>query len=110
MSVMDRQKYRRLRSWPVGWALIACVAAAIIGSNSLSHFADGVVHGTPAAHAAPPSFPVPVPAGAQAVCKDEGLLSGPGAAPAGAVVVPAGDHGSLHLSQPGATLWVAPGR
>jgi hypothetical protein len=37
------------------------------------------------------------------------LLSGPATAPTGAIVVPAGNNGSLDLQQAGKTYWFAPG-
>lgn len=52
------------------------------------------------------SWPSSPPA---AICSDTGLLSGPSAAPDGAVIVPAGDNGSFDFNRPGATFWFEPG-
>jgi hypothetical protein len=43
------------------------------------------------------------------VCGNASLLNGPATAPAGAIVVPAGDNSSLDLRQAGKTYWFAPG-
>jgi Right handed beta helix region len=43
------------------------------------------------------------------VCGNASLLSGPANAPAGAIIVSAGDNSSLDLSESGKTYWFAPG-
>ena len=43
------------------------------------------------------------------ICGNTSLLSGPATAPAGAIIVPAGDNSSLDLGQAGKTYWFAPG-
>jgi Right handed beta helix region len=43
------------------------------------------------------------------ICGNASLLNGPATAPAGAIVVPAGDNSSLDLRQAGKTYWFAPG-
>jgi hypothetical protein len=43
------------------------------------------------------------------VCGNTALLSGPSSAPAGAVVVPAGDNSSINLELPNKIYWFAPG-
>jgi Right handed beta helix region len=43
------------------------------------------------------------------ICGNTSLLSGPATAPTGAIVVPAGNNGSLDLQQAGKTYWFAPG-
>lgn len=43
------------------------------------------------------------------ICGNTQLLSGPSSAPAGAVVVPAGDNSGINLSSPNTTYWFAPG-
>jgi Right handed beta helix region len=58
---------------------------------------------------------LPVPSGSwpssppAKICGDTSLLSGPATAPAGAVVVPAGNNSSVDLEQAGTTYWFAPG-
>lgn len=86
-----------------------CVAAALIGSDTLSQFAAGLVHGSrPAGSVAPPAFRVPAPP--PAVCGSKAVLgAGPAVAPAGAVTVPAGDDSGLELGKPHTTYWFAPG-
>lgn len=86
-----------------------CVAAALIGSDTLSHFAAGLVHGSgPAGPVALPTFraaPPPAP-----VCGSKSVLgAGPVSAPAGAVTVPDGDNSVLDLGKPHTTYWFAPG-
>ena len=43
------------------------------------------------------------------ICGNTSLLSGPATAPAGAIVVPAGNNSSVDLEQAGKTYWFAPG-
>jgi parallel beta helix pectate lyase-like protein len=43
------------------------------------------------------------------ICGNTALLSGPAKAPAGAIVVPAGNNSSVDLEQAGKTYWFAPG-
>ncbi|UUZ95066.1 right-handed parallel beta-helix repeat-containing protein [Paenibacillus sp. P25] len=43
------------------------------------------------------------------VCENTSLLSGPKSAPAGAVVVPAGDNSAFDFNRPGATFWFESG-
>ena len=43
------------------------------------------------------------------ICGNTSLLNGPATAPAGAIVVPAGNNSSLDLRQAGKTYWFAPG-
>ena len=43
------------------------------------------------------------------ICGNTSLLSGPATAPAGAIVVPAGNNGSVDFRQSGKTYWFAPG-
>jgi hypothetical protein len=85
-----------------------CLAAVLIGSNSLSQFASGLVHGGQQKHAAGlPSFQVT--GSPKAVCGNEGQLAGPPSSPAGAVVVQAGDDSHVNFSRPNTTYWFAPG-
>jgi Right handed beta helix region len=85
-----------------------CLAAALIGSNSLSQLASGVVHGGQQARAVVlPSFHVSGPP--EAVCGDKRTLDGPASPPAQAVVVPAGDDSHVKFGQPNTTYWFAPG-
>ena len=85
-----------------------CLAAALIGSNSLSQFASGVVHGDQQANSAGlPAFHVagqPNP-----VCGSSAVLAGPSSPPANAIVVPAGDDSGVDLGKPDTTYWFAPG-
>ena len=59
--------------------------------------------------------PLPVPSGSwpssppAKICGNTSLLSGPGTAPTGAIVVPAGNNSSVDLEQAGKTYWFAPG-
>ena len=43
------------------------------------------------------------------ICGNTSLLSGPATAPAGAIVVPAGNNSSVDFEQSGKTYWFAPG-
>jgi hypothetical protein len=43
------------------------------------------------------------------ICGDATQLNGPSTAPAGAIVVPAGDNSSVNWGEPGKTFWFAPG-
>ena len=54
----------------------------------------------------PGSWPSAPPA---KICGNASVLGGPANAPAGAVVVPAGDNSSVNWSRPGVTYWFAPG-
>ena len=106
----QRRTTRRLRPWPVAWMIIIFVAAILIGSNTLSQFASGLVHGTgkpPVTTATPPFAAVPPP---KAVCGDKQLLGGgPQSAPAKAVTVAAGDNSGVDFTRPSTTYWFAPG-
>src|SRR5690242_9966736 len=97
MQFSDRRYAARwLRPWPIAWAVMICVAAALIASNSISQFASGLVHSGRPAHAVVlPSFHTPAPP--KAVCGAEQELSGPAAPPAGAVTVPAGDDSRVNF-------------
>ncbi len=107
-SAHRRYANRWLRPWPVAWAVMICVAVALIFSNSLSQFASGMVHGGQQARdVVLPSFHAPAPP--KAVCGDKQALSGPAAPPADAVTVPAGDDSRVNFGQPGTTYWFAPG-
>jgi len=107
-SAHRRYANRWLRPWPVAWAVMICVAVALIFSNSLSQFASGVVHGGQQTRdVVLPSFRAPAPP--KAVCGDKQALNGPAAPPADAVTVPAGDDSQVKFGQPGATYWFAPG-
>jgi hypothetical protein len=103
-----RRAIRRLRPWPVAWAVIICLAVALIGSNSLSEFASGVVHGDHQTNSArPPAFHAtsqPNP-----VCGSPAVLAGPPSPPANATVVPAGDDSGFDLGESNTTYWFAPG-
>jgi hypothetical protein len=100
---------RWLRPWPVAGVVMVCVAAALIGSNSLSTFASGVVHGGQQSNpVALPSFHAS--ATPKAVCGDAKALNGPATAPAGAVVVPVGNDSHVNFGQAGTTYWFAPGQ
>jgi hypothetical protein len=100
----------RIGPWSVGWAVVACAAIAIIGSNTLSQFASGVVHGPQSTSRSLPQFQIPIPASAQPVCQEKDVLdTGPTSPPARAVVVPAGVDAEINFSQPGTTYWFAPG-
>src|ERR1700735_1134563 len=105
MERTHRLRERRLlRRWPIVWAVIACLAAAIIGSTSLSQFASGLVHGNqPPRTTALPSFPLVHPP--KAVCGDGQQLAGPSSPPAAAVVVPAGSDAEVNFSEPDTTYW-----
>jgi Right handed beta helix region len=103
-----RYVIRWLRPWPVAWLVMICVAVVLIGSNSLSQFASGLVHGGQESHAvALPVFHVSGPP--KAICGDAQTLNGPASPPAGAVVVPAGDDSHVNFGKPGTTYWFAPG-
>jgi Right handed beta helix region len=54
----------------------------------------------------PGSWPSAPPA---KICGNASILNGPANAPAGAVLVPAGDNSSLNLNRAGVTYWFAPG-
>ena len=100
---------RWLRPWPIAGAVMVCVAVVLIGSNSLSQFASGAVHGSQQGHSVVlPAFQVSDPP--TGVCADSALLKGPATAPAGAVTVQAGDNSSVNFSEPDATYWFAPGK
>lgn len=43
------------------------------------------------------------------ICGNTSLLAGPSTAPAGAIVLPAGDNSAVNLEQPNKTYWFAPG-
>ena len=58
----------------------------------------------------PPATPtVGTPTSPQKVCGQSLLLNGPSAAPAGAVVVPAGDNSRIDFTQANTTFWFAAG-
>jgi hypothetical protein len=109
---MEQTRWRRvtsrLRPWPVAWAVMICLAAALIGSNSLSQFASGIVHGDQQAHSAGlPAFHVtsqPKP-----VCGSPAVLTGPSSAPANATVVPVGDDSGVDFGRKDTTYWFEPG-
>ena len=65
---------------------------------------------SPTATATPPvpggSWPSAPPA---KICGNASVLNGPASAPAGAIVVPAGNNSSVDLDQAGKTYWFAPG-
>src|SRR3984957_6654264 len=103
-----RRAIRRLRPWPVAWAVMICRAVAFIGSTSRSEFASGVVHGGQQADAAGPPV-APVPRQPNPVCGSNAVLAGPASPPAQATVVPAGDDSGFDLGKPGTTYWFAPG-
>jgi hypothetical protein len=108
-STPQRRAPRWLRPWPVAWAVMICLAAALIGSNSLSQFASGLVHGGTQSHSVVlPAFRASGPP--KAVCGDEQVLDGPASPPAGAVTVPAGDNSDVNFGQSGTTYWFAPGQ
>jgi hypothetical protein len=99
---------RLLRPWPIVWAVIICLAAALVGSNSISQFASGLLHGKQPTHTtAVPSFRLADPP--KAVCGDERQLAGPSSPPPAAVVVPAGNDAGVNFSHPDTTYWFAPG-
>jgi hypothetical protein len=107
-SAYRRREYRWPRPWPAAGVLLICVAVAVIGSNSLSQFEAGVVHGNQQAGNAVPVYQV----GAlpEAVCGNRAVLGGgPRFAQAHAVTVPDGDDFSVDFSQPDTTYWFAPG-
>ena len=107
-SSHSRYAARWLRPGPVAWAVMICVAVALIASNSISDYASGLVHGGQSAHdVVLPSFHAPAPP--KAVCGTQQELSGPAAPPAGAVTVPAGDDSQVNFGTPGTTYWFAPG-
>jgi len=85
------------------------VAAALIGSDTLSQFAAGLVHGSgPSKSIALPTFHAAAPP--SAVCGNYSVLgAGPSSAPPDAVTVPAGDDSGLDLGEPHTTYWFAPG-
>jgi hypothetical protein len=102
---------RRLRHpWRLASAAaVLCLAAVLIGSDTISDFASGLVHGTTST-AVSASPEAKVPAMPQRVCANGSVLGGaPRSAPAHAVTVPAGDNSSLDFGQAGATYWFAPG-
>lgn len=104
----EERSSRWLRPWPIAWAVMICVAAALIGSNSLSQFASGVAHGKQTRPVTLPSFRVPT--SPKPVCADKQALAGPSSPPAGAVSVPAGDDSQVDFSTPDTTYWFAPGQ
>jgi hypothetical protein len=98
-----------MRPWPLAGALVICVAAAVIGSNSLSQFASGVVHPTQTStRVLRPSYSVgKIP---ETVCGNNKVLgNGPQTAPADAITVPAGNDSGVNLGEPNTTYWFAPG-
>jgi parallel beta-helix repeat protein len=101
-------RYHSWRLWQAGGLLLVVAAAAVIGSNTLSHFASRIVHGenrVPAVHKR--AFPGPVPAG---VCGNKKILDGgPSSPPRGAVRVPAGGNTNVDFTQPHTVYWFAPG-
>jgi hypothetical protein len=70
---------------------------------------------TTSAPATPPTTTLPAPNGSwpsappARICGNASVRTGPVSAPAGAVVVPAGNNSSLNLEQAGKTYWFAPG-
>jgi len=95
----------RLRSSPVLWALLACLAAAVIGL------------GGPTWLSSPASSPKPLDLSAAGprppaarVCGNDAILgAGPSSAPRRAVTVPAGDNSGVSWGQTSTTYWFAPG-
>jgi len=85
-----------------------CLAAALIGSNWLSQFASGVVHGDQQANSErlPASH---VTGGPKPVCGSSAVLAGPTSPPANATIVPAGDDSDIDLGESDTTYWFAPG-
>jgi hypothetical protein len=93
----------RLRRWPIGWALVACFAAAVTGlawlAPALSHHPN-LPHSSAAGPASPPAR----------VCGNAAILGGgPSSAPRGAVTVPAGDNSGVDWHRARTTYWFAPG-
>jgi Right handed beta helix region len=104
----EGRRSRWLRPWPIAWAVMICVAAALIGSNSLSQLASGVVHGKQTRPVTLPSFKVQT--APKPVCGDKQALAGPSSPPAHAVVVQAGDNSQVNFGTPDTTYWFAPGQ
>jgi hypothetical protein len=98
-----------LRLWQAAGTLLIIVGVAVIGSNNLSQFASGIVHGKQAAdsasgqifHSAPPA----------PVCGTNAVLGGgPTSPPSGAVSVPTGNDAGVDLARPHTVYWFAPGK
>jgi Right handed beta helix region len=84
------------------------LAVIVIESNSISQFANGIVHGAQPSAQPMADFQYTIPGAA--VCGRQAVLGGgPRSAPPGAIVVPAGNDDSLDLDRPGTTYWFAPG-
>ena len=103
--------------------VLVLVAGALGGSWALwrSQQSGQTVSSGPTATSASTAVPsesgtaVPVPTSSwpssppAKICGDASVLTGPATAPAGAVVVPAGDNSSVDLGQADTTYWFAPG-
>lgn len=124
---MTSPKARRRHRWIAGGAITAVVVlvAGTAAAWYASHPEDALKPVTPEARPIQPvggllkralrvgatSAPVthrPTTPPAR-ICGDASILNGPSTPPAGAIVVPAGNNGSVYFSQPGATYWFAPG-
>src|ERR1700677_3463605 len=105
-----RPWYRLRRPWQVAGGLLVVAAVVVIGSNSFSVFASGVVHGPVATTTTPSNGPVYQAAPPVAVCGNNGILGGgPVTSPVGAVRVPAGDDTAVDFAEPDTVYWFAPG-
>ncbi|MGO8885048.1 MAG: right-handed parallel beta-helix repeat-containing protein [Streptosporangiaceae bacterium] len=95
-----------LRSWPLGWAVVACLAAVTLSLLGLRLLPSGPPHHPRALRLAAPG-PASPPA---QICNDKAILqAGPWSAPGGAITVPAGDDSSIDWSRANTTYWFAPG-
>jgi Right handed beta helix region len=98
---------RRLRPWPIVWAVLVCLAGTLIGLRGqqwLGLNASATTAPTRTAAAAPMSPPA-------RICDNRSILgAGPAAAPRRAVTVAAGDDSGVDWSRPHTTYWFAPGR
>ena len=105
--------WRPLRTFDV--LLVVLVAVVVIGSGSFLSFNSSDGAGTPATAGTQPSATgtplkdTGAPAPTRVCGNDTVLGGGPGSAPRGAVVVPAGLDSSVDFSQPDTTYWFAPG-
>lgn len=90
----------------VGSALAGPRAAALAATApAVANVAKGAKVAK-VAKAASLTFPTTPPA---PICGDATVLSGPAAAPAGAVTVPSGDNSAIDWNHPGSTFWFAAG-
>src|SRR5712691_12524926 len=104
---------RRLRGWPIGRVLLACLAAGILSLGSLA-LASLHSSAPPVSSLGPSSSPGPASPPVRVCGNDSILRHGPPSPPRGAVIVPAGDDSRTVIAQgwtirPDTTYWFAPG-